>query len=134
MKTKNPVYIPVFSVVNRDGDVIHLTTWPQTKHEVLHQVPARLCGDMNRVVCCKNPTSWNMSLRQLTQSGEPLLSRQRISATPSPLTSGCITPQIKVHLIIMFKAWLGERSTKFCATPKMTAEFTNLSKKTVSEA
>ena len=44
MNTKHPVqvHIMVFGVVTSNGDImppIHLSTWSQTQHRSLHQVP-----------------------------------------------------------------------------------------------
>ena len=61
---------------------------------------------------------------------------QKISATTSPLTLGCITFQVVAPMIIMSVAWLSKRPTKPCAIPKMNWKqgFTNLNKETIGKA
>ena len=79
--------------------------------------------------------SGNRTLRHIKQTGELSLDFEKISASTSPLTSGHLTSQIAIPLIIMCGAQLIKRPTKLWLTPKMkariTAVFSNLSKETI---
>ena len=66
----------------------------------------------------KDPTSGNMTRRNVTLAGEPYLSRKKTSTTIIPFISGLLTSQIAVPLIIMCAQRLSERQTKFHVTPQ----------------
>ena len=56
--------------------------------------------------------SGDWTLHHATQAEEPNVGCQEISVTTSPLTSGSLTPQIAILLIIMCGVQMSERPTK----------------------
>ena len=64
---------------------------------------------------------------------EPNFSCQKIPVTTLPLTSGCLSLQIAIPLIIICEAWLSERPIKLCnikdeLKAKIMTAFTNLNR------
>ena len=98
---------------------IHFLTWPQTQHKGQHQMPS---GD--NVGLDREGGYWKtqrLAIEQChdKQAREPSVSCLKLSVTTSLLTSGRITSQITIPLIVMGEVQLSERTTKLCATLKM---------------
>ena len=83
------------------------------KHGDLHQVPR---GDN---AALEDLRSGNITLHYATQTRKPRFGYQKISVTTSSITSGHLTPQIAITLIIICGLQLGKRPTKLHAIPKM---------------
>ena len=81
----------------------------------------------------EGPMSCNRTLHHATKERESSLGSQKISMTTSPLTSGCLTPQIAISLIIICGMQLTEK-LKEKLKVKIIASFTNLNKETFSKA
>ena len=122
MKTKYPIHIMVFGEVTSNDNIMLPFIFPHgliLKCIGLHQVP----GGSSAVQDCEGGC-WKTQ-RQATelcytlQVGEPGHSCEKISATTLLLTSGSLTCQIAISLIILHGVQLSERLTKLCATPKM---------------
>ena len=77
----------------------------------------RCCSEL-REWLLEDPMSGNRTLHHAIQAGKPSVSCQKISMTSS-LTSGHLTPQTGIPLIILCEVLLNKRPSKLHATSKM---------------
>ena len=118
---------------------IYLPTWPHNQHGGLHEVPGEGSATLDWEGGCCKTLYLATGLCHATQAGEPSLGFEKISATTSLLTFGCLTPQIAIPLIIIRGAWLSKRPTKLCTNKnelkaRITAAFINLNKENIGKA
>ena len=78
----------------------------------------RQCDLRSRGWLPEDHKSGNRTHRLTAQIVESSVVCEKVSATPSPLTSNHQTPKIAIFLIIMWGAGMSQRLSKLCATSK----------------
>ena len=95
-----------------------------------------MCLEESVLLWVKRVAAGNRTLQHAMQTRRFSVGWEKISATTSSLTSGCLTPQIAISLI-MCGVWLSEKPTKLCPTARIKARiiaaFTNLNKETIGK-
>ena len=107
MKTKHLTNIMVFGLVTSNSDVMSPSIFP-------HGLKLNTEAYIKFLMELSNKTP-----RHTHKLENLVLTVKKNSVTTSHLTSGCLTPQITISLIIMYGTWLGERPRKYNATPKI---------------
>ena len=119
MKTKHPVHIMVFGLVNGDGDDMPPFIFSQglklDKETYIRCLEAFVLPG-SRGWLFEDSMSTNWILHDATQAEA---SREKISATISPLTSARLTLRNPIPLITICGTEWSKRQTKSRATPKM---------------
>ena len=120
MKTQHLIHIIIFRAVSYDRAFLHLffhtsSDWTQPTLSVRRLY---FCSWL-RGWLQEDPTYGNKILSYAIQTGEPSVDCEKFSVIPSLRTSGPLTRQIAIPLIIMCGAWLSKRPTKLHEISKM---------------
>ena len=122
MKIKPPIHIMAFGEVTSDGDVkppFLFSHGHRLNTETCIKCIEEVVLPWSRERLLEYPTSGNRTLHHATQAEETRVSSEKISATTSALTSGHLTSQNAISLIIMSRVKLSKRPMKIRVTPKM---------------